>query len=127
MNVRLKIGQRLFAAFAFGLRFEEENGQRTEQGQIARRRRVAHGAAVLVLGTVPAIVLTIFNTPMVADQFQQWRRPSLLRPVGGHGESDLVGFFDYLALAHRLNVAIDADDLGYSRQADGLWGGGLAL
>ena len=113
VNVRFMIREGLFATWARGLRHEQENRQRAKQGQIARRRGVAHGAAVFVLGAIPAIVLAIFNAPVVAGQRQQSLRSGLLRPVSGHGVNDLIGFFDYFALAHLLNVAMDTDDLGH--------------
>ncbi len=105
VNVRFLIRQGLFTAWALKLRQEQENGQRAKQGQIARRRGVAHGAAVLVLGAISAIVLAIFNAPVVAGHLQQLLRAGLLRPVGGHGKNDIVGFFDDSAAANLLSVA----------------------
>jgi len=114
VNVALKVGQGFFAVWALGLRLEEKNGQRPKEGQIARGGGVPHRAAVLVLSAVPAIVLTIFDAPMLARQFQQLGRGGLLGPIGGRGKSEVVGFFDRLALSHLLHMAADAHDLSHS-------------
>jgi hypothetical protein len=66
VNVALKIGQRLFGAFGPGLSLEQENGQGAEQRQITRRGGVTHGATVLVLSSIPAIVQPIFDAPVIA-------------------------------------------------------------
>ena len=71
VNVTLKVGQCLFAALAPGLPLEQEDGQRPKQGEIARRGGLTHRAAVLVLGTIPAIVLPIFDAPVPASHFLQ--------------------------------------------------------
>ena len=113
VNVALKVGQRVFAAFGPGLGLEEENGQGPKQGQIARRGGVPHGATVLVLGPIPAVVLSIFDAPVVAGQLQQAVRTGLLGSVGGHHKADVVGFFDHSALAHLLGVAVEAHDLSH--------------
>ena len=98
VNVALKIGQRFLAAFIPGLLLEQENGQRPKQGEITRRSALTHRAAVLVLGTIPAIVLPIFDAPVVASDFQQGFWTGLLGPIRGHCKTRLIGFFDHLAL-----------------------------
>jgi len=113
VNVALKVRQGFFAVRALGLRLEEKNGQRPKEGQIARGGGVPHRAAVLVLGAVPAIVLTIFDAPVLARQLQQLGRGGLLGPIRGHGKSDVVGFLDHLALSHLLHVTADAHDLSH--------------
>jgi len=101
----------LFGAFGPELGLEQENGQGAKQRQVARRHGVTHRAKVLVLGPIPAIVLSIFDAPVVAGQLRQALRADLLAPIGGQGNADVVGFFDHAALAHALGVATDAHDL----------------
>jgi len=113
VDVVLKVGQRFFAAFALGLPLEQKDSQRPKQGEIACREGVTDWAAVLVLGTIPAVVLSIFDAPVIAGQLQQAVRTGLLGPIGGHGKADVVGFFDYPALAHLLGVAVEAHDLSH--------------
>ena len=114
VDVALKVGQGFLAVLALGLRLEEKNGQRAEQGQIARGGGVTHRAAVLVLSAIAAIVLSIFDAPVLARQFEQLGCGGLLGPIGGHGKSDVVGFFDHLALSHLLHMAAEAHDLSHS-------------
>jgi len=114
VDVALEVGQGFFTVGALGLALEQENRQRPKQGQVARHRGVTHRAAVLVLGAVPAIVLPIFDAPVVAGQFEQSVRVRLLGPQGGEGKAHVVGFFDHLAAAHRLGVAVDAQGLSHS-------------
>ena len=94
MNVALIVRQRLFATSGVGLAFEEQNGQRSEQAEIARGGGVAHRAAVLVLGAIPAIVLPIFDAPMSARQYQQVMGVGLLGVIGGDGKAGVIGFLD---------------------------------
>jgi len=124
VNVVLEVGQRLFAAFALGLGFEQENGHRPKQGQIARRGAVAHRATVLILGAVSPIVLPIFDAPVLARQPQQSLGPGLFRPKGSHRKANVVTFLNDLALAYLLGVAVDARDLSNPGQADRLGVGG---
>ena len=115
VNVMLEVGQRLSATWALGLGLEQENGQGAEQGKIARGGGTAHRATVLVLSAIPAIVLPIFDAPVVASQFQQALRAGLLGPISGHGKADVIGLFDHPTLAHVLGVAVDAHDLSHTR------------
>ena len=117
VNVALKVGQRLFGAFGLGLSLKEENGQGAKQRQMARRSGFTDGATVLVLGPIPAIVLSIFDAPVVAGQLQQALRIVFLGPIGGHGKADVVGFFGDPALAHLLGMAADAHGLSHPGQA----------
>ena len=68
--VRLKIGERFFAALGFALLLEEENRQGTEQAQIARGWGVPNRAVVFPLGAIAPMVLAVFNTPVLAGQLQ---------------------------------------------------------
>jgi len=61
------------------------------------------------------MVLAIFNAPVIASQLQQWLWSSLLSSEGGYCKSDFVGFFVDFASAHMLDVAMDANHLGYAR------------
>ena len=61
------------------------------------------------------MVLAIFNAPVLASQLQQLLWSSLLSSEGGHCKDNLVGFFVDFASAHMLDVAMDANDLGYAR------------
>jgi hypothetical protein len=120
MNLALEIGQGLFAVFALGLDFEQEDSQGAKQAEIACGGGIAHGAAILILSAVAAVVLAIFNTPMAAGQLQQALRWGLLRQEGGDAKDHLVGFLEDLAFAEVLEVPMDANELGYSGQANGL-------
>jgi hypothetical protein len=116
VDVTFKVGQRFFRALVLGLPLEQENGQRPEQGKVARRSGLTHWAAIFVLGAVPAVVLSVFDAPMFAGHFQQPLRASLLRPIHGHGKTGVIGFFDHLALAHDLSVTMNAHDLSHTGQ-----------
>lgn len=70
VNVVLKVGERFFATFAQSLPLEQENGQRPKEGEIARCGGLLHGAAVLILGTIPTIVLPVFDTPVSAPHLK---------------------------------------------------------
>jgi hypothetical protein len=115
VNVVLEVRQRLLTPLASGLGLEQENGQGAEQGEIARGGGVVPSATVLVLSAIAAIVLPIFDAPVVAGQFQQALRAGLLGPISGHGQADVVGLFGHPALAHVLGVAADAHDLSHPR------------
>jgi hypothetical protein len=119
VNVVLKVRQRFLAAFALGSLFEQKDGQRTKQAKMVRCGGVPYRAAVFVLGTIPPIVLPIFDAPVAASHFLQsfWTR--LLGPIGGEGKAGVVGFFNHLALAHPLSVAMEAHDLSHSGQTHG--------
>jgi hypothetical protein len=65
---RLKIGQGFLAPFLCGLPFEQEDRQRAKEGQTAGGMGVSDGATVLILDAIPAMVLAVFNTPVVAGQ-----------------------------------------------------------
>ena len=54
---RLKIGQGFFAALAFGLPLEKEDGQRAKEGQVTSGVGVPHGATVLILSAIATMVL----------------------------------------------------------------------
>jgi len=109
-----EVGEGFLSVFGCGLLLEQKDRQGPEQGKIARGGAIAHRAAVLVLGAIPAIVLPIFDAPMVAGQLQQGVGPGLLRPLGGHGKTDVVRLLDHLALAHGLRVAADPHDLSHA-------------
>jgi hypothetical protein len=109
----LKVGQRFLAALTPSLPFEQKNGQRAEERKIARRRSFLHRTAVFVLGAVPAVVLTVFDTPVVAPDLEQFFGTRLLGPVSGHGKTGIVGLFDDPASAHLLSVAVDAHHLSH--------------
>src|SRR5438552_1448857 len=91
--------------------------RRSLQGtcQVACGDCVPHGTTILILSAIPPMVLAIFNAPVLASQLQQRLRSRLLRSEGGHRKSVLVGFFADFASAHMLDVAMDANDLGYAR------------
>ena len=113
VNVALKVGRRVFGAFGLGLGLEPEDGQGPKQGEIARRSGFTYWAAVLVLSAIPAIVLPVFDAPVPASQFQQSVWVGLLGPIGGHRKAGVIGFFNHLALAHLLRVAVDPHDLSH--------------
>ena len=83
------------------------------KGEITRRSGLTHWAAILVLSAIPAIVLSIFDAPVVASDAEQSLRTGLLGPIRGYRKAGIVGFFDHLALAHFLSVAVEAHDLGH--------------
>lgn len=112
--VRLKIGERFFAAFAVALPLKQKDGQGPEQAQIACRYRVPDRTTVFILGAITPMVLAIFNTPVLPSQLQQGFWPGFLRGEGGYCKNGVVGFFIDLALAHMLGVAVEANDLRYS-------------
>src|SRR6266545_3023105 len=87
---------------------------------------VPHRATVLILRAIPTMVLAIFNAPVVPGQLPQRWGPGLLRPKSVDRESGFMGFLGDLALAHVLDVAVEANDLGDPGQADGGGVGGDA-
>ena len=114
VNVLFKVGQGSLSALAPSLPFEQKNGQRAEERKIARCRSFLYRAAVFVLGAIPAVVLSVFDAPVVASDFQQSFRASLLGPISGHGKTGIIGFLDHLALAHLLRVAMDTYHLSHA-------------
>ncbi len=113
VNVPLKVGQRLLAVLVLSLAFEEENGQRPKEGKMARRGGLMDRTAVLVLRAIAAIVLTVFDTPVNASDFQQSVWTGFLGLIGSDGKAGVVGFFDPLALTQFLRVAMDAHGLSH--------------
>jgi hypothetical protein len=59
-------------------------------------------------------VLPIFDAPVSRANFLQSVWTGLLGPIGGHRKANVVGFFDHLALAHLLGVAVEAHDLSHA-------------
>jgi hypothetical protein len=94
-GVPLKVGQGLLGSFTAALGFEQKNGQGAEQGEIACGGGVAHGATILVLGAIAAVVLAVFDGPVTADQIEQSLRSGLFGPEAGEGESHVLGFLDH--------------------------------
>lgn len=117
--IRLKIGERFFAALGFALLLEEEDRQGTEQAQIARGRGVPNRAVVLALGAITPMMLAIFNAPVLAGYLEQPLGSGFLGRERRHGTDRLVGFFVDLAFAQVLSMAMDAADLSDARQAQG--------
>ena len=116
MNMVFEIRQGSFVACLLArLLLEQKNGQGPEQGKIARRNGLTDRATVLILGTIPAIVLTVFDAPMIACDSQQSIGVGFLGPESGHPKTGLVGFFNHLTLAHDLNVAVQAHYLRHAR------------
>jgi hypothetical protein len=113
VNVVFKVGQRFLTPL--GLALEQEDAQRPKQGEMACQGGLAHWAAVLVLSAIPAIVLPVCDAPVSASHFQSSVGVGLRGPKGGHRKAGVVGFFDHLALAYLLRVAMDAHDLSHSR------------
>lgn len=70
VNVVLEVGEGFFATAALSLPLEQEDGQRPKEGKIARGGGLLHRAAVLILGTIPAIVLPVFDTPVSAPHLK---------------------------------------------------------
>jgi hypothetical protein len=81
LTLEIRQGQLGSRARAFG--FQEENRQGTKEGQVACGVGFAHGAAVLVLGAVPAVVLAVLDGPVTAGQLLQSVWAGLLRPEAG--------------------------------------------
>lgn len=114
MNLALKVGQGFFPVGQQLLPLEEKNRQRPKQGQRAGGVGVAHGTAVLVLGSIPAMVLAVFDAPVAAGQFEQPLGIGLLWSEGAHGKAHVVAFLGHSALAHGLRVVVQAYDLLHS-------------
>jgi hypothetical protein len=113
------IRQGLFAASHPALPLVKVDSQRTKEGEIPCRGRIADGAAIFVLRAISAEVLTVFDAPMHSRPFKQLLGTGFLCPKTGYQVGDLDGLFDDLPLANRLNTASDADQLGRSGQTNG--------
>ena len=124
--MRLKIGERCFAALGIALLLEEEDRQGTEQAEVARGWGVPHRAVVFPLGAIPPMVLAIFNAPVLAGDLEQPLGSGLLGRERCHGKDRLVGFFVELGFAQVLSVAMNATDLSDARQTQGGGIGGRA-
>lgn len=99
----------------------KEDSQRTKEGEIPCRGRVADRAAIFVLGAIAPEVLTVFDTPMHPRPLQQLFGTGFLNPETGHQVGDLGSLFDDLPFANGLDTSSDADQLGRSSQTDGGW------
>lgn len=115
----LPIGQGLLAGAFGSLIFIKEDRGRTHQGQIARRIGMAHLAVIFPLGMIAPVMLFDFNPPVLSDSFEQELGRGFLGPEAGHPVKRLVGDFDDPAPAEDFDVAIDADNLRGSGQAQG--------
>ena len=80
VDVALKVGQRFVGAFGLGLALNRKIAKDRNRERLRAARGVTHRAAVLVLGAIPAIVLPIFDAPVVAGQFQQALRAASWGP-----------------------------------------------
>src|SRR5689334_20758839 len=93
-DLALVIGQGFLAPSDPALPFVKVDGQRTKQGQIPCRGRMADGAAIFILGAISPEVLAVFNAPMDPRPFQQLFGTGFLYPEAGHQIGDLDGFLD---------------------------------
>lgn len=113
----LEVRQRAFTPTPRALAFVEENRQRAKQRQHPRAVGFAHGAAVLVLGAVPAMVLAVLDGPMRARQLQQLGGVGFVGPETAHPVGDFVGVPDHAAGAQLIDVPLDAHQLRRAGQA----------
>ena len=111
-----EIGQRFFPIGASALLLVKEDGQGAKQGQVARRHRITHLATVLGRSSIPPVVLSVFNGPMVAQPLEQSLGRSLCGAETGNGAGDFALGGDDLALADGLADAFDPDDLARAGQ-----------
>lgn len=98
----------------------EEDRQRPKQGQNSRRVGFTHGAAVFILRPIPAMMLPIFDRPMIPNHFQQGLGAGLIRPQAGYKINHFLGVFDHLALAQGVHDPFDAYQLRRATQSQGL-------
>lgn len=99
--------------------FVEKDRQRPKQREQASRG-LSDRAVILILGSIPTIVLAVFDLPVIPRQFQQSLRAGLRRPKTGPLVSDFFGVFDDLATPHRVHLALEAQELRRAGQAQGL-------
>ena len=94
--------------------------------QDAEHRRghgVTDSAAILSSTHVQAVMKSVFDAPVLADQFEQSLGIGLVRAQAGNDPDGL----DFLLAAAQLANPIDPRDLGHMRKAHLCWSEGLAL
>src|SRR5207253_2533952 len=67
-DVAFIVGQGFLAIGANALLFVKKNGQRAKDRKVARTAGFMHLATVFVLSSISAVVLAIFNRPMIARE-----------------------------------------------------------
>ena len=98
----------------------DEDRQGAKQGEDARGIGRAHHASVFILGSIPAMMLSILDTPMSANQLQESVRADFFRQQTGHKINDFLGMLDDFALADGIDDAPDAYQLRCASQSQGL-------
>jgi len=115
----LEIRQRFLVPFFPALLFVQENRQRPEQGEVPCCVALPDGAPIFILGSISAMMLAVFDRPMSTSQILQPFWTGLGCPQTGHPECDFLGVFDHPTAAHRIDYALDADNLCGSGQSQG--------
>ena len=117
-NVSLEIRQGFLAVGTGTLLFVEKDGQGTKEREVARAPGFAYLAAVLVLGSVAPVVLSIFNRPVVTNELKHARGRSFFRSKSGKAVHDFFLCFEDLSFAHCLANAFDTEELLGSGQSE---------
>ena len=99
-------------ATGFAAVFEEEDGRRAQEGEIAGEERIANRTVILALRGVAPIVLTGFNSPVATYLLQQPRRGHLLGIQTGDAVAHVLAGLVNLAATEVVKLAVDAEDLG---------------
>jgi len=80
-NPAFKIPLGELAASVRAVSLAQEYGQGAKQREVASRVGFAHRTTVFVLGAVAAVMLAIFDAPVIASQLLQLVNRGLLRPM----------------------------------------------
>ena len=112
------IGEGFFTVAAVALPFVEEDGQRSHEREVARRRGVPYLAMILSLGVIAAIMLPGFDAPIASYEPQQSVGVGFLGAEAGDSAARFVGGLGDVPSPQMIHLLVEAEDLGRTGQTD---------